>query len=251
MLMPIVHDELVARHERVISERYRPGRPLTQMFDGGRLVDGVLMLGNTPYPEDEIAALERLGVPVVCVGGQIESKDVWVVKGDDFGDAREAALHLSQMGHRHIAAWTQAHDPRFRGFLQGARDAGLGGPFTEVAEGDPEKAARRFAAMRPRPTALLIARHFDRVPAHLDALRECGFKPGEDLYLCSFDDDLWNNFAPLGMAFSRVEQPVREIARLAARVLMGRIEGAVTGPVHTLLRSRFVAVPPRRRPCGA
>jgi len=245
MLMPIAHDELVAHHERVVSERWSPDKPMTDMFDRCRLVDGILLLGNVPYPVAEIEALESLGIPVISLGGEIESSKVWIVKCDDFGDSRNAVLRLSQGGHERIAAWVDEDDPRRRGYAQGVEDAGLAFPPLCVTESRPDEVARLLIEADPMPSALLIARNFDRVGGLLEAFRRRGVRLGEDLYLCSFDDDLWNNIVPLGIAYSRIEQPMREIAHEAAKVLMGRIEGSVKGPMHTLLSSRFVEVPAR------
>lgn len=242
LLMPIAHDELVAGHERVISERWSADRPLIEMFDHCRLVDGLFVLGNDPYPVRELEALESLGVPAVCLGGQIESKHVWVVRSDDSGDTRNAVLRLTQMGHERIAVWVREDDPRARGYAQGLADAGLDARPEDEITGHAEDVLRLWDMAGPRPTALVIARRHNEVGTLLDGLRRRGVRLGQDLYLCSYDDDLWNNLAPLGIPYARIVQPMQEIARAAAKVLLGRIEGTHKGPVHTLLPSRFVEV---------
>ncbi|HRU07076.1 MAG TPA: GntR family transcriptional regulator, partial [Candidatus Brocadiia bacterium] len=101
-LIPMVQDELMARHERIIFERWVPGRPMTAMFQNLQLVDGVMLLGNVVYPAEQIRAVERLCVPVMCVGG-IQETGVCVVRGDDVADCRHAVGELVRMGHSSIA----------------------------------------------------------------------------------------------------------------------------------------------------
>ena len=242
-LMPAVQDELMQHQERVIHERWTPDRKMTELFDHLKLIDGLLLLGNVRYPVSQIRAVEGLGVPVVFIGGELTSPKVCIVRSDDVADTRKAVRRLVKIGHRRIALWTDARDPRHEGYTLGLADAGIHeDPKHILTRVDCERVAKRIARMDPRPTALLITRHLDRVGALAMALTELGIKPGKDLYFCAYDEDLWRTLEPLRRPYSRIEQPVREIARTAARVLLERIEDRYEGPTHTLLRSRVVSV---------
>lgn len=244
-LLPIVQDALAAQHARVIFERFDAARPLAEMFNHLALVDGILLLGNFTYPADQIKAVERFGVPVVFLGGEMENPDVHVVRSDDVNDVREAVGHLARMGHSCIAVWSDSpSDPRLRGFRIGMSEQSL-----EVSEDlilgpmpGAEVAARLTTGSR-KPTAFLVLRNLDRLGMVLLELRNRGVRLGKDLYVCAYDDDLWRNLSPLGVPYAHIEQQTRETALAAAQVLLRLIEGKPAGPTHVLLHARFVVVP--------
>ena len=244
-LMPLVQKTLMAHHERVIHERWTRGKPMTELFDHMRLVDAVLLLGNVRYPIAQIRAVEKLGVPVVILGTEMRSKDVHIVRSDDIADSRHAVVALAKMGHKRIAAWLDPQDPRGRGYAEGLADLGIPYRKTYVMQqhaDDYEDVADRVAALKPKPTALFLARHLNVAGALVDALGERGVRAGTDLYICAYDDDLWHGLAPRGIAYARIEQPLDALAQTASEILLARIEGSYDGPKHTLLPSRFVAM---------
>lgn len=249
-LLPILQDELMPHHERVTHERWTPRRRLAEMFDCLRLVDAIVLIGNAPYPVAQILAVERQGVPVLFVGGELEDKRVWIIRSDDHGDCRHAVAQMVKMGYTSIAAWCGGkEDPRLKGYVEGLRDANLpyrdAYVFTEYGC----DVAGQIASLDPRPQALFIMRHMDRVEGLLTQLRSLGIQPGYDLYLCSYDDDLWNNLAPQRIPYAHIEQQSRETARRAAQIILDRLGGKPVDSVHTFLQSRFIAVPgPRIHP---
>jgi DNA-binding LacI/PurR family transcriptional regulator len=96
-------DEEVAVHRRWAAEQR---------------VDGVLVVD--PRPDDpRIAALHRIGLPAVVVGGTREMRGVW---SDDSAMMTEVVDHLTGLGHRRIArvsgpaglVHTEARDAAFR-----------------------------------------------------------------------------------------------------------------------------------------
>jgi DNA-binding LacI/PurR family transcriptional regulator len=244
-LLPMVQDELAVHHSRIIFERFDGGKSLAEMFDHLALVDGIILLGNYAYPVEQVRATERLGVPVVFLGGEMEDPAVRVVRSDDFNDVREAVGHLARTGHSRIAVWTDGPaDPRLRGFRAGMAEQGL--PVSEAFVFYPRDTAavvERLSTGPGRPTALLVLRNLDRLAAALLELRSRGVRVGTDLYICAYDDDLWRTLAPLGVPYAHIEQQMRETARAAATALLRVIEGNPAGPMHILLHARFIAVP--------
>ena len=242
-LMPTVQDELMAHGERITHERWDPDTPMAEQFDHLRMVDGLLLLGNLRYSVQEILAVEALGVPVLFVGGELTDKRVHIVRTDGFADCRGAVARLVAMGHRAIAAWVDPADPRGLGYSQGLDDAGLPRrPEHVFTDSHPARTAEKIAALPERPSGLLLARHLDRVGKLALELAANGIRPGRDIHLCAYDEDLWHSLAPLGIAYSRLEQPGAEIARTAAKIILQRIEGSYGGPTHTFLGSRFVSI---------
>lgn len=244
--LPTVLDEMMFHHERVIHERWNPRKPMTEMFDHLRLVDGILLMGNVPYPVAEIKAIERLGVPVMLIGGVIRDEDVWMVRSDDVSDARNAVKRLVDMGYTSIAAWAGGrNDDRFQGYRLGLKDAGLPYRVSSVFLRRTDDVADKLARLHPRPQVLLVLRHIDGVKDLVAGLNERGIRPGHDLYVCSYDDDLWQNLAPLGAPYAHIEQQIAETAHTAAQVMLNRVEGRPAGTVQTFLPARFIAVPGR------
>ena len=243
-LMPMLQDELMKQQERVTFERWQPGMAMPQMFDQLSMVDGVILMGNVSYPIEGILAVENLGVPTLFVGGELMDPRVHFVRSDDFADCQEAVQQLAAMGHRAIAVWADPEDPRGLGYDRGLIEAGLT-PRADyrLVEKSVDLVVQRLAALRERPTALLVARHMDRVGDLVRGLNASGFRVGTDLHLCVYDDDLWSHLAPLGIPYSHIEQPLAELAIEAARHILSRIEGRYEGPTHVMLRSRFISIP--------
>lgn len=244
-ILPLVQDALAAHHARVIFERFDAGQALAEMFNHLALVDGIMLMGNYPYPVDQIKAVEKLGVPVVFLGGEMEDPSVCVVRSDDFNDAREAVGHLARMGHTCIAVMTDSpDDPRLRGFRTGMAEQSLKVHETLVMRSlSAVEIAARLTGGSPRPTALMVLRNMDRLGMVLLQLRSQGVRLGTDLYVCAYDDDLWRNLSPLGIPHAHIEQQTRETASAAALVLLRLIEGKPAGPKQVLLHARFIVAP--------
>jgi LacI family transcriptional regulator len=94
-----------------------------------------------------------------------------------------------------------------------------------------------------RPTAVLSANNVMTLGA-LQYIHEYGINIPEDLALISFDDIAW---APsLRPPLTVVAQPVHEIGRVAARLLLERIEEPQGSIKHVTLETRLIA----RASCG-
>ena len=246
-ILAMVQDQLTKNHERVIYERWPEDDQTLGMFDYWRLVDGLVVLGSMNVFIGRVKRIQGLGLPVVCVGAAFEDEDLYVVKSDNVEDSRRAVRQLVEMGHRRIAAWAIRNGPRMRGYVQGLRDAGIAVDERYISDEPAAVFAERFADIEPaeRPSALFIGMWFSQMNLFLNGLRERGIRPGEDLYICSYDEDLWNNLAPLGIAHTAIQEPVPEIARAAADMLLRIIEGKQEGPRHVLIHSRITVVPAR------
>lgn len=69
-----------------------------------RLVDGLITLGNSIYPEqDLLETLQQCQIPVVIIGRELETNTVSSVTGDNEGGATAVMEHLHTLGHRRIA----------------------------------------------------------------------------------------------------------------------------------------------------
>jgi LacI family transcriptional regulator len=86
----------------VQNDRARFDRFIGMLLD--RLVDGLITLGNSMYPEhDLLETLQQCQVPVVIIGRELEANTVSSVTGDNARGATAVMEHLYTLGHRKIA----------------------------------------------------------------------------------------------------------------------------------------------------
>lgn len=194
-------------------------------------VDGVLLLslhGEDPLPH----RLRERGVPVVLGGRPAGHVDGACVDVDNVGGARAGVAHLVDRGRRRIAAVAGPQDmgagrDRLAGYRTALAEAGLPDEESLVATGDFSEAsgARAMAELlgrRPDLDAVFAANDLMAVGA-LRALRDAGRRVPEDVAVVGFDD------SPLSRVtdppLSSVRQPVEEMGREMARVLVELIAG--------------------------
>ena len=196
-----------------------------------RRVDGALVLGMSPDPED-LSGLAAMDVPVVLLGARAEGLPS--VSIDDRRGARSAVEHLITAGHCRIALISGRRLPtpilpendRLAGYLDAMRAHRLAAPedLREIGEFSTEGGARAMAALlarSPRPTAVFCMSD-EMAYGALKALQAAGLRAGGDrdrgeIAVIGFDGhDLADIFE-----LSTVSQPVRDLGRAAAELLMG------------------------------
>jgi len=221
-------------------DRDRVARYLTDQH-----VDGVLLL-SLHGSEDLLTTLDGRGVPTVCGGAVVGSEPAVVVDADNLAGGRAAVEHLLARGRHRLAVLTGPQDMSSgRDRLTGARaalsSAGLDHESLVVAFGDyseasGEHAMRRVLATGTPPDAVFAASDLMAVGA-LRVLREAGLRVPDDVALVGFDD------APVARhtdpALTTVHQPVEEMGRVMADLLLARISGEPV-PARTVLPTRLV-----------
>jgi LacI family repressor for deo operon, udp, cdd, tsx, nupC, and nupG len=193
-----------------------------------RRVDGVLALGMSRSMA-EFEGLLDLDMPMVLLGNQ--TPGVPSVSIDDRLAARVAVEHLVERGHERIGLISGRPLPtmfvpendRLAGYLdvlsahrlpafEALREPG---EFT-VRGG--EQAMETLLALRPRPTAV-FSMSDEMAYGALRAMRRRGIVAGRDLAIIGLDGhDLADTFE-----LSTVGQPVRELGKVAAALLMQQI----------------------------
>ncbi|MEV4813230.1 LacI family DNA-binding transcriptional regulator [Micromonospora avicenniae] len=214
-------------------------------------VDGVLLLSlhdADPLP----GLLEERGLPSVLGGRPARmlrpgARPAWFVDVDNVGGARQAVQYLAGRGRRRIATIAGPQDmgaglARLTGYTD-AITATLGGVDTDlVAYGDfsEESGAatmRRLLEVRPDVDAVFVASDLMAFGA-LRALREAGRRVPDDVAVVGFDD------APIARQadppLTTVFQPVEEMGRQMARLLVARIRGDDLPAPHVLLDTHLI-----------
>jgi DNA-binding LacI/PurR family transcriptional regulator len=203
-----------------------------------RRVDGVVVMGM-PLEMTESEGLFDLDVPVVLLG--VQAPGVPSVCIDDRGGAVDAVEHLVDRGFERIGLISGRPLPtmfvpendRLDGYLDVLHKHGLP---TDEALREPgefdvrggELAMDRLLSLRPRPTAV-FSMSDEMAYGALRAMNRRGVVPGREVAIIGFDGhDLADTFD-----LSTVAQPVRELGRVAANLLMERIAGVSASPLGT------------------
>jgi DNA-binding LacI/PurR family transcriptional regulator len=228
------------------AERERVENHLTSQH-----VDGVLLLSlhdSDPLP----TLVEQRGLPAVLGGRparmmQPHSNAAWYVDVNNAGGARQAVEHLVADGRRCIATIAGPQDMGVGlGRLAGYREACLhhGYPVTAdlVAYGDFSMASgaaamRQLLERRPDIDAVFVAADLMAAGA-LRVLREMGRRVPDDVAVVGFDDSAMarQTDPPL----TTVHQPVEEMGRQMARLLIARISGKQPECPYVLLDTHMV-----------
>ena len=214
-------------------------------FLTGQHVDGVILLSlhaDDPLPE----LLEARGVPTVCGGRPTAQHPRCVVDAANRSGGRLAVEHLLGIGRRRIAVvagpqdMSSGHD-RLAGARDAMRAAGLDPADLAVVVGDyteesGARAAAELLAGGRAPDGVFAASDLMAVGV-LRVVRDAGLTVPGDVALVGFDD------APLcrhtDPELTTVRQPVEEMGRVLAHVLLARLDGEDV-PRETVLPTHLV-----------
>ena len=208
-------------------------------------VDGVLLIslhGSDPLP----AALQRDRVPVV-VGGRPPGSGIPYVDVDNRGGAASAVQHLIDRGRTRVATIAGPQDmapgaDRLAGYHERLAVAAgrTGSEVVEIADFTLEggrAAMERLLARAPALDAVFVASDLMAVGA-MAALRAAGRAIPGDVAIVGFDDSpLTTTTAPM---LSSVRQPIEEMGREMARLLMQEIRRPGAPPRRVILDTRLV-----------
>jgi DNA-binding LacI/PurR family transcriptional regulator len=228
------------------AERERVERHLTNQH-----VDGAMLLSlhdTDPLP----TLLEQRGLPTVLGGRparmlQPGAQPAYFVDVDNTGGARQAVEYLANRGRRRIATIAGPQDmgvgvARLAGYRAVARAGGGRGGEELIAYGDFSESSGAAAMNRlletcPDLDAVFVASDLMACGA-LRALRAARRRVPEDVALIGFED------APIARQadppLTTVFQPVDEMGREMARLLVSRIRGEERETPHVLLDTHLV-----------
>jgi DNA-binding LacI/PurR family transcriptional regulator len=210
----------------VASHRHRPDLidEYPRMFLE-RSIDGLIAV-DTPWHLD-------LSVPVVTVSGHNDVKGVINIVLNHQRAAEVALKHLFHLGHRHIAfikgqEFSSDTEVRWTNIEHVARQLGLTISPRLVAQLEgyspsPQlgyTATKKLLASAEPFTALFAFNDISAMGA-IRALRESGLHVPEDVSVVGFDDIQSAAYQNPGL--TTVRQPLREMGRAAAEILLKRI----------------------------
>ncbi|WP_374701112.1 LacI family DNA-binding transcriptional regulator [Streptomyces sp. TP-A0874] len=192
-------------------------------------VDGVLLVSvhaDDPLPD----LLERIGMPAVLSGRRAAGESVSYVDSDNVGGAGAAVEHLIERGRRAVGTITGPLDMyvaecRLDGYRRALAAGGREVDEQLVAVGDftedgGRRAMRQLLDRRPDLDAVFCASDLMASGAR-QVLREHGRAVPDDVALIGFDDSAVARH--MDPPLTSVRQPIEEMGRAMARVLLGQI----------------------------
>lgn len=171
-------------------------------------------------------------VPVVSACEYPADMPAPSVTVDNAGGAEKAVRHLVDLGHTKIGHITGPRGnilttTRLEGFREALQSMGLTVREDFILPGDFNLEAGKLAAeiwrtMEDRPTAMFCASD-QQAFGFISQLSRQGFRVPEDVSVIGFDDiEVSGFFVP---ALTTISQPRLELGRMAARMLLDRING--------------------------
>lgn len=219
-----------------------------QRLVGGNRVDGVI-LARTRRDDPRIAYLRAKQHPFVVSGRAApnEPSDFPYIDVDSQAAIRMLVEHLQSLGHRHIGLILPPPDVaytgyRLVGYQEGLAAAGL--PFHsdylqygDLARSGGFHATQHLLSAQPQLTALIACNDLMALGAISAALGR-GLRVGADLSIVGFDDLPAAEYShpPL----TTVRQPIYEIGRRLAAMLIGLIRGDQSAHTQVILQGELI-----------
>ncbi|WP_419998090.1 LacI family DNA-binding transcriptional regulator [Streptomyces boninensis] len=199
-----------------------------------RRVDGVLLV--SVHTHDRLPAqLEQIGLPTVLAGRRDADEQLSYVNSDNAGGATAAVRHLLGRGRRRIATITGALDmdvgcSRLAGWRAAHEEAGVPADEALIAVGDftelgGEEAMRSLLERTPDLDAVFAASDLMAVGA-LAELRRQGRGVPSEVAVVGFEDSVLARHT--NPPLTTVRQPVEELGRTMARILLEDIAAAAS-----------------------
>jgi DNA-binding LacI/PurR family transcriptional regulator len=229
----------------VVASTDAEARQFEHYASGGH-VDGVLLVSL--HGDDRLPLhLETLGVPTVLNGRPLNGDlSIFSVDSDNVAGARAATELLLDRGAKRIATITGPLDmgagqDRLAGYRQAMLAAGREPTPDHIAAGDftaegGERAMRTLLERDPDVDAVFAASDMTALGA-LRVLAERGRGVPDDVAVVGFDD--LREAALTSPALTTVRQPIEQLGKTMAEVLLGRL-GGIDEPQRSVLPVQLV-----------
>ena len=196
------------------------------------LFEGLVVLSHWPIHYSEVSDLVKENFPFVIVNQRVEGEGVSYVDIDHYGGAKEAVKYLIEKGHRQIAhlRGPREHrhaEERYRAYIDTLLDFGIPIKKEYVVEGNfrrmsGREAMEKLLQISPLPTAVFAANDKMAIGA-LQVAKERGIKVHDDIAIVGFDGIEAEKYTDPPLP--TVEQPLGELGKVAAELLVESIKG--------------------------
>lgn len=230
-----------------ISHSLKDENELLQKYVRERRADGVIILALGSGLEVGVRKAGASGIPIVVIGRAIKGPQVGSVVIDNRSGADCMIKHLLDQGCRRPALLTGPRsvgdaEERLAGALTTAERAGSPIPDARVwrcdfsAQTAYQVVKDRLTRVDPRPDAI-FALNDDMALGARSAIREFGLRIPEDIALAGFDDLP----AMHHVGLTTIQNPMQDLGRIAAEMLMARLKDAPRALQHVVLPTRLMA----------
>ena len=226
------------------DEQLAAGPEALPVLQDGR-ADG-LVLAGPDIPPGFVLRAAASGLSVMLVDNAMRETQIPAVVADNEGGCRAATEHLIEFhGHRVIGllrgaeGWATSEE-RTTGYCSAINAAGLTPRVVSVSETTIDsgfEAANRALEAHPEMSAIVAVNDAMAIGA-MRAAGSRGIRVPTDLAVVGFDNIAWAKFAEPPL--TTVNVPTLEMGRLAARLIIDRIEGELTAASRTILTSDLV-----------
>ncbi|MBN2189846.1 MAG: LacI family DNA-binding transcriptional regulator [Candidatus Aureabacteria bacterium] len=210
-------------------------------------IDGALLVG-TRIHDELVAVFEKSDIPWILVNNYSEGEEkANFVDCDNEKGAYNAASYLLGMGHRKIAFIKGPEDSRnandrFAGYAKALKKNGIKPDKSLIKTGNfTEKegylAVRALLSDHSDITAIFCADDEMAVGA-LQAVKDKGLNCPKDISIIGFDDIRLSRY--VDPPLTTVRQPIYEIGKLAAQMLIYIVEGKLQAPVSKILQTELI-----------
>jgi LacI family transcriptional regulator len=199
-------------------------------------VEGLLIAPASDRSRLVLSPLMKGGFPIVLLDRTLPEVDCDLVVSDSVAGARRLVEHLTRIGHRRIALFTESDDvstgrDRLEGYRQALEASGIAYSEdlvfrTTVDRIGGYRAAQQMLTLDPLPTAVFTVNNMTAVGA-MQALRERKLTVPDDIGLVCYDDV--EHLAVLSPFLTVVDQPAETFGSLGAQLLFERISGKAGG----------------------
>lgn len=216
-----------------------------------RLLDGMqvdgLIITPTGRNQRQLRRLLLKGTVIVQIDRMVEGLNADAVLLDNEAGAMEAVSHLIAAGHSRIGLLTGPRDvltarQRREGYEWALREHGIPIRPELIREGSflhdhAIEAATELLRSSPAPTAIFAANNILAEGCFL-ALADLGLRVPKDVSLVAFDDVPWMSM--VNPHVTAVRQPVADMARSAAELLLRRLRDNTPLSSTSVFRSELV-----------
>jgi len=217
------------------------------------LEEGVagIILAATSASKNQYKDVLQAGIPMLTIDRAVEDLKTDSVTINNSDAAYHATSHLISLGHRDIAfiggpeMMSTAH-LRKLGYLEAMKDAGNLAPRIQLSNFRQEggyQAMQMLLDSANHPSALLVANNQMTLGA-LQCIHEHQLAIPKDIALVGFDDPPW--VTSLQPPLTVIAQPTFEMGRIAARLLLDRIQ-TPENPIQRIILGTQLII---RKSCG-
>ncbi|MGD9956672.1 MAG: LacI family DNA-binding transcriptional regulator [Candidatus Nanopelagicales bacterium] len=243
------HDALSDADVAMVLTLAGDARERDRLIDLAALrLDGLLVIHGHSDVE-LVRGIERVHIPAVFSGRVpiTGESTVWYVDADNRGGARAATEHLLARGRRRVATITGPRDmaagnDRLAGWVDAVTAAGLPASDDLIEPGDfstdsGRRAMEALLARVPDLDALYIANDLMALGA-MAVLADHGRTVPDDVAIVGFDDvEAARTSTP---PLTTVSQPMADIGRRMAELLLAQLADPELAPVHEVLPTTLV-----------